>query len=131
MTQTHSVEAFVALAVKSVSAAQANEQIARMREEFLEGHSSLSYEWLWPSSECTTPLLEKAAQQLIYFLDCRGVKIPAVTTVFVSLFVGESLHFIPARAFLEQLSAELQMPLPEMVKKWGQAGDEANPKRLE
>ena len=112
---------FLERAFEQAPSQTANVAIDRIRQKMGAGKEGVSYEIVWPSSTAPTGALERMASQLVYFLDCRGARLPEAPGVVVSLFVGDTLYFLHARDFVEQLSVCLRLPIADMVTQWGQA----------
>jgi hypothetical protein len=104
------------------AATDANGAIAQMRKERggAPGQDALSYEAVAPGGGFD-PLVKSVLPRLVYFLDCRGAKLPSSGDVFLSLFVGDDLYFLEPRALLELASEHTGLSFAEMVKQWGAA----------
>ncbi|MBI3181773.1 MAG: hypothetical protein HYZ28_06485 [Myxococcales bacterium] len=114
--------AVLARAFHRARAADANREIAKVRrEEGGEGKEHLSYEILLPPTEPLRHLLEVVLPRMVYFLDCRGAKLPAAAGVFTSIFVGEEIFFVRAGDLLEELRRLAGLAPGEMVARWGAA----------
>jgi hypothetical protein len=113
---TVTVEALKARAFHHAPASEANAEIARMRvEEAGTGaKDALSYEVVVSSYE---NLVESLVPKLVYFLDCRGLRLNSAPGVFLSLFIGDTLYFLKVADFF----AVLGLPLDELVRKHGAA----------
>lgn len=107
-------------AFAQAKATQANEAIARVREEqSLDVDQALSYELLLPAQEPVKHLVEYVMPRMVYFLESRGARLPACTGVFISLFVGDSLYFLHAADLVDELSKLSGLSPQEMVKRHG------------
>jgi hypothetical protein len=103
-------------------AAEANQAIAEQREQHGgPGKDAVSYEVVLSSDETLETVAEKVLPRLVYFLDCRGLKLDAAAGVFVSLFVGETLYFVHASDFIAAVAGLSGLSLAELVKKFGAA----------
>lgn len=112
-----------ALAFDRASPADANEAISRVRDARSEGGAdALSYEIALPALAPDEFLTHKALPKLLYFLDCRGVKVPASGNVFVSLFTPGGLLFVEAGPLVELLVKTRGFTLAEAVRRYGADG---------
>lgn len=117
------VDAIAALAFDRASPADANEAITRVRAARSEGGvDALSYEIALPALAPDEFLTHKALPKLLYFLDCRGVKVPASGGVFVSLFSASGLWFVEAGPLVELLVKHRGFTLAEAVRRYGADG---------
>lgn len=115
------VEAVLALAFRHVPGGEANAEIAQVRRELGQGDEpAVSYELVLPDNAPATFLAEKALPRLVYFLDCRGLKLPAPTGVFVSMFAGDRLYFFHVEPLLRQLGLLAQVSHEQMLQRWGE-----------
>lgn len=121
MNQDEALPFFLEKSFEQAPASSANDAIDRIRQTMGAGKGAVSYEIVWPSSTAPAGALSRMASQLVYFLDCRGARLPEAPGVVVSLFVGDTLYFLHARDFVEQVSRCLGLPIEDMVKQWGQA----------
>jgi hypothetical protein len=64
-------------------------------------------------------LAEAVLPRLVYFLDCRGMRLPDAPGVFVSLFLGSSLYFIAPADFFDVLARATGLSCGAMVSRWG------------
>jgi hypothetical protein len=116
-------EQLEALAFDRASPADANEAIARVREQrSAEGVEAVSYEIALPGLAPEEFLAHKALPKLVYFLDCRGVKVPGSGGVFVSLFSAAGLLFLEAGPLVELLVKTRGLTLAEAVRRYGSDG---------
>jgi hypothetical protein len=106
---------------RTVNAREANAQIAAVREEqAIGGEAALSYEVVAEPKWALEELAERVLPKIVYFLDCRGARFPlGPGGIFVSLFVGERLHFIHAGDFVEALAKVRGLSTDEAVERWG------------
>jgi len=117
------LEELSALAFASAPPSEANQAIARAREASAHhGVPGLSYEVALPALGVDAFLLERALPKLVYFLDCRGVKLPHTPGIFVSLFSGDRLAFIEAGAFVLALAKRRGLDAAEVVRRYGEQG---------
>ncbi len=120
MSAPEALRAVLARAFHRARAADANAEIARMRQEQGgEGAEHVSYEILVPEREPVRYLVETALPRLVYFLDCRGSKLSGAHGVFATLFVGDELYFVRARDLVDELSRLSGLSTDEMVRRWG------------
>ncbi len=114
------LQALLAKAFRTAPAAQANQVISEVRvQEASAFAEALNYEIVLPAQGALEHLTTRALPKLVYYLECRGVRIPRCPHVFISLFMGETLHFIRCEDFLEQLVALTGLSPAEMVKRYG------------
>jgi hypothetical protein len=112
-----------ALAFARAPLADANDAIARAREDRAGGgQPAVSYEAALPALDPEHHLTHRLLPRLVYFLDCRGARLPAASGVFVSLFTPGGLLFIDAGTLVVALAAERGLALAELVRRYGQAG---------
>jgi hypothetical protein len=103
-------------------AAEANQAIAAQREQHTApGKDTVSYEVVVSQQETLEALAQRVLPRLVYFLDCRGLKLDAAAGVFLSLFVGETLYFVHASDFVAALAPASGLSLAELVEKYGAA----------
>jgi hypothetical protein len=116
-------EALLATAFHRARAADANAELDAIRSHGREegGVELLSYEILVPASDPMRHLVEAVLPKLVYFLDCRGAKLPRAAGVFVSLFFGDALYCLEAADLIEALVKHTGLAPDEMVKRWGAA----------
>lgn len=111
------------LAFHRAENADANVAIGEVRAaRSAEGVEALSYELALPTLAPDEYLKDKALPKLVYFLDCRGVKVPASGGVFVSLFSPEGLLFVEAGPVVELLAQARGLTLAEVVRRYGADG---------
>jgi len=117
------LEALLARSFLCARAADANAEIdavrSRGREEL--GAELLSYEILVPALEPMRHLVEAVLPKLVYFLDCRGAKLPHAPGVFASLFVGDELYCMHAADLIDELAKGSGLSTAQMVERWGAA----------
>jgi hypothetical protein len=112
-----------ALAFGRTNAAQANEAIAAVREERGSEHTlALSYELALPALDPDAWLQTRALPKLVYFLDCRGAKLPNTPGVFVSLFTTDELLFVDAGQLVQAIAESRGLTLAEVVRRYGDGG---------
>jgi hypothetical protein len=112
MTDT---ETFLRLAFDKAPAAEANSAIARIRDE----REERSYEFVLPDSDVRAFLLERLLPKLVDHLESVGAKLPGCGGVFLSVFAGDTLHFIPARDAIRLLSEWSGLSLEELKRRYG------------
>ncbi len=111
------------LAFHRASPAEANQAIEDVRSErSAGGEDALSYEVALPALAPDEFLTSKVLPKLLYFLDCRGVKVPASGSVFVSMFSTDGLFFIEAGPMVEVLTKARGITLAEAVRRYGSDG---------
>jgi hypothetical protein len=118
------LEELTQLAFHSASPAEANGAIDEVREERSEGgtREATSYEVALPALAPDEFLTTKVLPKLVYFLDCRGVKVPGSGGVFVSMFASDGLLFIEAGPMVEVLAKARGLTLAEVVRRYGSDG---------
>jgi hypothetical protein len=109
-------ETFLGLAFAQAPAAEANQAIARTREE--QGDLR-SYELVLPADHVRTFLLERTLPKLVDYLESVGAKLPGCGGVFLSVFAGDTLHFIHARDAMQHLSEWSGLSLEELKRRYG------------
>lgn len=117
------LEQLAAIAFHRASPAEANQAINDTRGRRSEaGPEAVSYEVAVPALAPDEFLTTKALPKLVYFLDCRGVKVPGSGAVFVSLFTAEGLLFVEAGPMVEVLARARGLTLAEVVRRYGSDG---------
>lgn len=117
------VEQLAARAFLTAAPLDANDAIAEARAlHGGDGGESISYELVLPALGPDEFLTGRALQKLVYFLDCRGAKLPRTPGVFVSLFTPGGLLCIDAGAAVEVMAAARGLALEEVVRRYGEAG---------
>lgn len=117
------LEQLTQLAFHRASPAEANQAIEDVRNQRSEGGvDALSYEVALPALAPDEFLTTKVLPKLVYFLDCRGVKVPSSGAVFVSLFSAEGLYFLEAGPMVEVLTKARGLTLAEAVRRYGADG---------
>lgn len=110
------VDPFLRLAFAQAPAAEANAAIAHTREE--QGDLK-SYELVLPAENARAFLLERTLPKLVDYLESVGAKLPGCRGVFLSVFAGDTLHFIHARDALQLLSEWSGLSLEELKRRYG------------
>lgn len=102
----------------------ANEAIdaARALRGEASGREGVSYEVALPALAPDEFLTTRLLPRLVYFLDCRGVRVPASGDVFVSLFSEAGLLFVDAGPLVERLARARGLTLAEVVRRYGASG---------
>jgi len=114
------LEELLGRAFREARPEEANAAIARAREELGgEGRDALSYEAVIPEGKGLAHLAEAVLPRLVYYLDCRGVRLPDASGVFVTLFAGKSLYFIAPADFFDVLVRATGLSCEQMVSRWG------------
>ncbi|ATB33147.1 STAUR_1299 family protein [Melittangium boletus] len=108
------------LAFAQAPANLANVAITRMRAE-VGGESSrgISYELLLPDGNVRTWLLDTVLPRLVDYLESIGAKLPRCGGVFLSVFSGDTLHFIHARDVIALLSGWSGLSSDELKRRYG------------
>ena len=117
------LERLTQLAFHKASPADANQAIEDVRNERSAGGvDALSYEVALPGLAPDEFLTTRVLPKLVYFLDCRGIKVPASGAVFVSLFSTDGLYFVEAGPMVEVLTKARGLTLAEAVRRYGADG---------
>ena len=91
----------LALAFRTVPAAEANAAIAEVREAAAaEGAHARSYELVLPAGADWAWLLSGPLGKLAYHLESTQARPPACGGLVLSLFAGDRLHFVRAGEFV-------------------------------
>lgn len=109
-------DALLRLAFAQAPAAEANAAIARTREEQGDWRS---YELVLPAENVRAFLLERTLPKLVDYLESVGAKLPGCEGVFLSVFAGDTLHFIHTRDALALLSEWSGLSLLELKRRYG------------
>ena len=108
------------LAFEQAPAAEANQAISRMRDqEGDELSGASSYEFVLPDRDVRAWLLEYLLPRLVNHLESSGAKLPHCGGVFLSVFSGDTLHFIRAREVVELLSQWSGLSMAELQQRYG------------
>lgn len=78
-----------------------------------------SYELVVDPEGSLASLAEKVLPRLVYHLESRGSHLPACENVVLSLFVGETLHFVHAREAVPLLAEALGLSQEELSGRFG------------
>ena len=111
MTDT---EIFLRLAFDRAPAAEANSAIARIRD----AREERSYEVILPETEVTGFLLRQLLPKLVEHLESVGAKLPGCGGVFLSVFAGDTLHFISARDAVHLLAQWSNLSLEQIKHRY-------------
>ncbi|MDY7227349.1 STAUR_1299 family protein [Hyalangium rubrum] len=109
-------DTFLRLAFAQSPAAEANAAMARIREE--QGDAK-SYEFVLPDKEVRAFLLERTLPRLVDYLESVGARLPGCGGVFLSVFAGDTLHFLHARDAVSLLSEWSGLSLDELKRRYG------------
>ena len=109
------------LAFERAPAAEANQAIARMRERGdAEDFGSTSYELVLPAQgDVRAFLLNTTLPRLVDYLESSGAKLPGCGGVFLSVFSGDTLHFLHARDVVQLLSRWSGLSMQELKQRYG------------
>ena len=100
------------LAFDRAPAQEANQAITRIRTEQGDELSfATSYELVLPAANVRAFLLEHTLPRLVDYLESSGAKLPHCGGVFLSVFSGDTLHFLRARDVVERMALALQAAL--------------------
>jgi hypothetical protein len=111
MTDT---ETFLRLAFDTAPAAEANSAIARIRDE----REERSYELVLPDTDVRAFLLERTLPKLVSHLESVGARLPGCGGVFLSVFSGDTLHFISAGDAVRLLAEWSGLSLDELKRRY-------------
>ncbi len=113
-------ESLLRLAFDSAPAMEANQAIARVREqEAGELTPATSYEFVLPEQEPRAWLLEYMLPRLVDYLESTGARLPGCGRVFLSVFSGGTLHFIRAKDAVALLSEWSGLSPDELKRRYG------------
>ena len=109
------------LAFERAPAAEATQAISLMRERGdEEGFGTTSYELVLPSQgDVRGFLLTTTLPRLVDYLESSGAKLPGCGGVFLSVFSGDMLYFLPARGVVELLSRWSGLSMAELKQRYG------------
>jgi len=100
------------------AANQANAAIAEAREH-AGGQEPFSYEVLVKGDSSLGELAGQVLPRLVYHLESRGAHLPGCEGVFLSLFVGDSLHFIHARDAMPLFAQAVNLSFEQLSERYG------------
>lgn len=103
-------------------AREANRVIAEARERHTPGREAMSWELLLPGKFEAAYLTTKVLPRLVYFLDCRGAKLPKVGAFFVSVFDQDTVYCVDGAIVIEDLAALANLSCEELVRRYGESG---------
>jgi len=108
------------LAFDHAPALEANTAIARIRaQQGDELSNATSYELVLPADNARSFLLDYTLPRLVNHLESSGAKLPQCGGVFLSVFSGETLHFIRARDVMVLLSQWSGLSMTELKTRYG------------
>ncbi len=108
------------LAFDHAPAAEANEAISRIRTQQGDELSwATSYELVLPAENVRAWLLDYTLPRLVDYLESSGAKLPHCGGVFLSVFSGDTLHFLHARDVVELLSRWSGLSMAELKTRYG------------
>jgi hypothetical protein len=108
------------LAFDRAPALEANQAIARIRaEQGDELSGATSYELVLPADNVRSFLLDYTLPRLVDYLESSGAKLPHCGGVFLSVFSGDTLHFLHAREVVELLSRWSGLSMAELKTRYG------------
>ena len=113
-------ESLLRLAFERAPALEANQAMARIREqEAGELSPATSYEFVLPEQDTRQWLLESMLPRLVDYLESTGARLPGCGRVFLSVFSGNTLHFIRAKDAVALLSEWSGLPMDELRRRYG------------
>jgi hypothetical protein len=108
------------LAFDRAPAMEANQAIERIRiEQGDELSGATSYELVLPAENVRAYLLDYILPRLVDYLESSGAKLPHCGGVFLSVFSGDTLHFLHAREAVELLSRWSGLSMAELKTRYG------------
>ena len=108
------------LAFDRAPALEANQAIARIRDqEGDELSGATSYELVLPADNVRDWLLHQTLPRLVDYLESSGAKLPHCGGVFLSVFSGDTLHFIHARDVVALFSQWSGLSFDELRQRYG------------
>lgn len=108
------------LAFDQAPALEANTAIERIRtQEGDELSHATSYELVLPADGVRSFLLDNTLPRLVNYLESSGAKLPGCGGVFLSVFSGQTLHFIRARDVMVLLSQWSGLSMAELKTRYG------------
>jgi hypothetical protein len=117
---TDATDALLRLAFERAPAIEANTAIARIRDqEGDETSPATNYELVLPTGDTRAWLLEEMLPRLVDYLESRGTGLPRCGRVFLSIFVGDTLHFLRARDVVALLSEWSGLSMDELKRRYG------------
>jgi hypothetical protein len=99
-------------------AVEANRAIAEARDA-MGTAKPVSYEVLVGGAEALAVLAARLVPRLVYHLESLGARPPGWGEVFLSLFVGERLHFVRVAEAMPLLLAPLGLSGEEALARFG------------
>lgn len=113
-------ESLLRLAFDTAPAMEANQAIERIRQqETGEFTLAASYELVLPEGDTRQWLLESMLPRLVDYLESVGAKLPGCGRVFLSVFSGDTLHFIRAKDVVAMLSEWSGLSTDELRRRYG------------
>jgi len=113
-------EELLRLAFEQAPAAEANQAISRIRDqEGDELSGATSYELVLPTGDIRSWLLDHMLPRLVNHLESSGARLPHCGGVFLSVFSGDTLHFLRARDVVELLSQWSGLSMAELKQRYG------------
>jgi hypothetical protein len=113
-------DTFLRLAFERVPAIEANSAIDRMRTQEGDGLSwATSYELVLPAEGVRAFLVDQTLPRLVNYLESSGAKLPRCEGVFLSVFAGDTLHFLHARDAVRLLSEWSGLSMDELKGRYG------------
>ncbi len=116
------VAKLAALAFHRAAPADANRAIADARAMRAVDGPPVSFEVALPALDADDFLVRRTLPRLVYFLDCRGMTLPATPGVFVSLFTPEGLFFVDAGLAAVTIGGHAGLEAEELVRRYGESG---------
>jgi hypothetical protein len=108
------------LAFDRAPAVEANQAISRTRaQQGDELSGATSYELVLPAENVRSWLLDYTLPRLVDYLESSGAKLPQCGGVFLSVFAGDTIHFLHARDLVELLSRWSGLSMAELKQRYG------------
>jgi hypothetical protein len=108
------------LAFDRAPAVEANDAISRIRTQQGDEFSpATSYELVLPAENVRAHLLDNTLPRLVNYLESSGAKLPGCGGVFLSVFSGDTLHFLHAREVVGLLARWSGLSMDELRQRYG------------
>ncbi len=117
---TDATDSLLRLAFDHAPALEANQAMERIRaQEAGEFAPATNYEFVLPQGDVRTWLLESMLPRLVDYLESTGARLPGCGRVFLSVFSGDTLHFIRAKDAVALLSEWSGLSMEELKRRYG------------
>jgi hypothetical protein len=119
------IATLLACAYRAGPALQANELIAEAREEILAQHGQVVQAEVILTGRSWEYLVTEAAPRLALYLRSKKLTVARCAPGLVSVFLGETLHFLHARDFFEairRIEGHSEQAFTRIAEAWEQTG---------